>query len=477
LSIETLDEEDKVDLEKHLKKYHTTKSDSIKLKALFSLTFLRNVNVWRKYNDFLLSDIRRLFNSSKRTVGDRYLNKIYGRALYNISYYYAELNNEDSCYKYANQAIKYFKISNDGQGLIDAYNAIGNSLHKRGKIEESIKYYQLSQSTAESINDKGGIAFSYLSVAHVYRGIDEFEKAIEKYKVALKLFEELKDGESIADTWNYLGVVYKWSKDTIQSQNAYKKSLELSQEMNYTYGIATAKLNIGIHLQDKAKYKEAIRYYEESLQGFKEVGSPNGISYCLNNLALSFSSLGQDQKALLFSKQSLELSLQMGYPESILTSSDVVQKTYRKLGKYKEAVDAMDVYYKMKDSIQNVETQKKALKAQLDYENEKKVLELNRIQESKNILAEEDRKRSKIIVWSVIAGLVLLSVFLVLIYRSLQKNKQANKVISMQKHMVEEKQKEILDSIRYARRIQQSLLPTEKYIEKNVNMLKDKKSV
>lgn len=38
---------------------------------------------------------------------------------------------------------------------------------------------------------------------------------------------------------------------------------------------------------------------------------------------------------------------------------------------------------------------------------------------------------------------------------------------------VEEKQKEILDSIRYAKRIQQSLLPTEKYIDKKLKELKN----
>ena len=41
-----------------------------------------------------------------------------------------------------------------------------------------------------------------------------------------------------------------------------------------------------------------------------------------------------------------------------------------------------------------------------------------------------------------------------------------------QKEIVEEKQKEILDSIRYAKRIQQSLLPTEKYIDKKFKELK-----
>ncbi len=44
--------------------------------------------------------------------------------------------------------------------------------------------------------------------------------------------------------------------------------------------------------------------------------------------------------------------------------------------------------------------------------------------------------------------------------------------IQSQKQSIEEKQKEILDSIRYAKRIQTAILANEKYIEKNINRLK-----
>jgi len=43
-----------------------------------------------------------------------------------------------------------------------------------------------------------------------------------------------------------------------------------------------------------------------------------------------------------------------------------------------------------------------------------------------------------------------------------------------QKHLVEEKQKEILDSIHYAKRIQSALLANDKYIDKNIKRLKSK---
>jgi len=60
-------------------------------------------------------------------------------------------------------------------------------------------------------------------------------------------------------------------------------------------------------------------------------------------------------------------------------------------------------------------------------------------------------------------------------YRSFRQKQKNNEIITLQKQevekqkdLVEAKQKEIVDSIHYAKKIQQSLLPTEKYIQRNL---------
>jgi cell division protein FtsX len=93
--------------------------------------------------------------------------------------------------------------------------------------------------------------------------------------------------------------------------------------------------------------------------------------------------------------------------------------------------------------------------------------------------ASEERKRQSIILNSVLVFLFFLTLFSILIFRSLQKNRRANKIITqqkkeveLQKHLVEEKQKEILDSIHYAKRIQKALITSEKYFGKMISELK-----
>ncbi len=80
-----------------------------------------------------------------------------------------------------------------------------------------------------------------------------------------------------------------------------------------------------------------------------------------------------------------------------------------------------------------------------------------------------------------IIGIVLALSVLAFIYRSYQQKKKANLIISEQKNQVEEqrkaletKNKEITDSIYYARRIQRALLPSTYLIDKSFIRLKEK---
>jgi hypothetical protein len=49
---------------------------------------------------------------------------------------------------------------------------------------------------------------------------------------------------------------------------------------------------------------------------------------------------------------------------------------------------------------------------------------------------------------------------------------QAKNTINAQKHIINEKNKDILDSIQYAKRIQDSLMPTDSYLSKHLKRLK-----
>ncbi len=72
----------------------------------------------------------------------------------------------------------------------------------------------------------------------------------------------------------------------------------------------------------------------------------------------------------------------------------------------------------------------------------------------------------------LVTGLIIIIAFIAI--KLLRTNRKNNKILKAQKEIIEEKNKDITDSIYYARRIQRSLLPPEKYIQKNIDRLKKK---
>ena len=91
------------------------------------------------------------------------------------------------------------------------------------------------------------------------------------------------------------------------------------------------------------------------------------------------------------------------------------------------------------------------------------------------ILSVEKEKRNTIFLFVLLGGIIFLSIFVFQLYKSNSNKKKANALILLQKDALGSKQKEIIDSIQYAKRIQESLLPTEKYIERNISRLKEVK--
>jgi len=71
-------------------------------------------------------------------------------------------------------------------------------------------------------------------------------------------------------------------------------------------------------------------------------------------------------------------------------------------------------------------------------------------------------------------AIIPLSLNIYLVSEFVKARQKAEKQLAEQKRMIEEKQKEILDSIHYAKRIQNALMPQEKYIARRLDRLQNK---
>ncbi|MFN7014916.1 MAG: hypothetical protein ACK4ON_11670, partial [Bacteroidia bacterium] len=150
---------------------------------------------------------------------------------------------------------------------------------------------------------------------------------------------------------------------------------------------------------------------------------------------------------------------------------ELLTEIYEENGNDKQALENFRLYIETKNKIKSEEVQNAIEELNLKYETEKKEQQIA-LQESQ--IAKERLLRNSFIILSL-----LFVVFAFLLFRGYKNKQKTNKLledknhtIEQQKLLVEEKQKALIDSILYAKRIQQALLPSDTYIEKALNRLK-----
>jgi hypothetical protein len=181
--------------------------------------------------------------------------------------------------------------------------------------------------------------------------------------------------------------------------------------------------------------------------------------------------LKQFAAAKKYLSKSLALSIEIGTKEWTRESCLSLSALNSAMGDHQSALENYKLFVMYRDSLFNEENTKKAVQEEMQYAFDKKESLARVAQEKKDLIVQEEKQKQRMIMLFVVGCLLLVVAVAIFIFRSLRISKKKSRVISEQKEVVEQqtllvetKQKEILDSIRYARRIQDALIPHEKYV-------------
>jgi len=217
----------------------------------------------------------------------------------------------------------------------------------------------------------------------------------------------------------------------------FSKSLKLNEENKDNANIADCNIKMGLVYIKQKQYKKA----EESLLKGTELSKEMGAKFYLKD---AYRNLSELDSALA------------------LSSSTSLQQR----GDY--AIKALE-YYKLytiyRDSLDNQDMREKTIKQGISYDFEKQKAIDKSEQEKKDALANAELKQQTFQRNAFIGGFVLMILLAGISYRNFKRKKKDNTIIIHQKELVEEKQKEILDSIEYALRIQTAILPPSKIVK------------
>lgn len=421
--------------------------------------------------------------SSKKQNDIDAANKLMIITLSKIAVVHFFLSDYPKAKEYYLSGLKLSEKTNDKPQAAITLIGIANVNYCQSDYPNALLFYFKGLKLYEEIGDKKAIGKTLVGVANVYKAESDFTKALEYSFKGLKIFEEEGEKQTIAGSLGNIANVYLKQTNYPRALEYYLKSLKIAEEVNDKQQIGRTLGNIAIVYHNQSNYDKAMEYYLKGLKISEEAGNTQQICLTLGNLGNLYTIIGKYKEAEAHLKKALSISIEIGADNNQILFREFLVQLYEKTNRPALALEHYKKCISLRDTIFSQENSKKLMRTEMDHEYEKKKAVADaehkvQIENQKLIAAEKDKKQNVIIV-SVIAGFILVFVFAVFVFRSLRithKQKiiieQKNAETEHQKKEIEDKQKAILDSIHYAKRIQQAQIPSEKMIDKYLTRLR-----
>lgn len=436
LVLDELVQNDRVLLDSCLTLYHSAKDDTSRINALNDVCDFLIHEIWSDYQFFQYGLIEDALNNNPSDEVRDYLKISLGVSLNNIGLYYER--------------------------------HIGN-------ISKALEYYHKSLKLYEELGDQLGIAMLLNRVGQIYVNQGDRSKGLEYFQKSIKLFQKLDNKNEISNPLNNMGLYYEDMGDHPRALEYFYESLKIDKEVENQQGIAMSHSNIGRVYMSIKEYDKAVISFIKGLKIFEKIEDQHGISLILNNIGIVYLMQGDPNSAYVNAKRSFDIAQEIGFPNRISASALLLSEVYEKQNKNGEALKMFKLHTLMKDSVTNENSKTDAVRQQSKYEYEKQKA-VDDANYNKNIAIEKEAKeKQQIIIYAIGGGLSLLAIFLIFVFSRLQVTRKQKTLIESQKKEVEGaneelsvKNKEILDSINYAKRIQTAILPPDKLVKEHL---------
>lgn len=419
-------------------------------------------------------------------------------------------------------AIEVAKTNKNFFNEIEALNLKGTILQKAQQGKLALGVFKSCYDRSKLLKEQKALMISAMHLGLYYKQENDITNALAYLVETYPIADQLKDTNCIFTCCINLGSLYERTKDNEKALSYYRRALAMNGDNSDDENAKAicyfkiGRLFTGINKQDSAEYylhktmdihlkrkderglvfdysflasiytnkhdlKSAIAYYDTSMALAVKLQDSLRISAVYTYEGNTYENLGEDDKALDDYKISLTYLTKKAPSETIMGIYQNIARIYSRQGKYKEALENYTLFKAWADSSHNINEIKKQTEIKLAFEFNQVQEKMKAEADAKELINEAQHEKEKQQRYFLFAVLALITVFLLLAIRSYRSKRIANrqlekqkKRVEKQKEQLEDKQMEILNSFHYAKRIQDSLLPSEKYIERNLKRLRKK---
>lgn len=425
--------------------------------------------------------------------------------VYGITYFFE--SDMKTALDYNLKALAIRKKRNDKDGLSRSYGNMALIYEVLGDMKSSLKYHTKSLVIAEELHDSTGIAQTMGNIGNLYYNVASYKQALDYQFKTLALLQKLKDDYEIATNYSNIANIYERLGDHKKANEYNQKSLVLHKKVKNKYGMALTYSNLALLNLDN--YEKALAYATQSKKLYSEIGNKEGFArgllitadvyykcrkldsaeatytealglytvvgdpdgQALSNIGLAqvYRERGQVQKTIQFAQNALDIVQGKGYLNTQIDALRFLYTSYRETGNNDKAYTFQEKYYVLKDSVSKnqgmVEIQRQELNREYEQRSLRDKLKREHEKEVEQAKADAKAKQQTIISVSLIGGIVIVAIFLIIVFNRLRVIRKQKKEIEEGHILLEEKNKEIVDSINYAWHIQHGMIPAPEKVK------------
>lgn len=441
--------------------YNNKKEDTLKLRQSRKICF------YYSNNSIFDSVFKYAFNSLAMAKKNKF--PFWEASFHNvIGVTYWNKGNYKEAIKHYEKGLKCQEENNDSTLISTFYNNLGLAYWEQSNLPKALELYLRSLDIDSKQNYKKGMTSSYLNIGLIYSDMKDYKSALQNYFKSLVLCKELNDNDGLVNNYINIGQVYANIKNYQTSMHYDLMALELCKKTNDKSLLALIHNNIGnLHSIEK-KDSLALSYFLIAYNYYKEIGNLSGLVLVLNNIGDAYINLKKTKVALVSLGEALLLEQELELINEESKTRALMAKAYENLGDYKNAFYNLDLHKKLVDSTSTMKNANLINQMQKTHEIKQKETELNLQKEKELAIKEAEKQKQTYVTIGIIVILALTVIFSFFLYKRFKLTNSQKQIIEKQKHLVEEKQKEIVDSITYAKRIQNTLLANKEMMDVNL---------
>ncbi len=391
----------------------------------------------------------------------KYADSVYYRLyLADLTTLYFYKGDIQKCLDISIELLNYDLRNSDSSDISGSFGNIAILYRKIGNYPKAIYYLQ----EAIKINEAQGrkeLAGNYSNIANVYSDLGQHKKSGEFFFKALKLRIQQKDEKGLALSYSNLGNYFSNMNMGDSAITYYLKTIEMNNRLKMpdSKKVVTYNNLTGEYIRLR-QYDSATRYLNITEKLLNEKSNPFFLSHFYENKGDIFKHLHKFKEALPEYNKAFE------YANLNNDISRYVTLYYSKSECFYHIGNLDSTFYNRiraenyKDSLFNASKSSQITRYEMQYQFDKEQAAIKNEQLKKEIEAKNALERKQLLIYAALAGVVLLLGLVVIVLKSNNQKKKDNILLQQKNDLIESQKKDIIDSINYAKNLQQAILPS-----------------